>query len=169
MKSLITISLLSILFLLPTEAEARHRHYRNYNYQHYHYHQGGGLVRVPTLAGPITAASHLAHRFANMISDFVRFGYRPRSVHCHARGGHIPNSRHYHGAACDIDQRGWNATSRFMYGATANAIIRKHGFRNGCSFRDCGHIDDGVSTRRGGRSAYYSRQHRHYHYGNYWW
>jgi hypothetical protein len=87
-------------------------------------------------------ASHLAERFKAMIADFVAAGYKPRHVGCFAHGGHVPNSRHYAGAACDFDQRGWGQTVPFMY--RAHAIIKKHGFRDGCSFNDCGHVDDGL-------------------------
>jgi hypothetical protein len=103
-----------------------------------------------TAAGPITVASHLAERFKALIDDFVAAGYKPRHIGCFASGGHVPNSRHYAGAACDFDQTGWGQTTRFMY--HAQAIIKKHGFRDGCSFNDCGHVDDGKTT-------HYARRH----------
>ncbi len=105
-------------------------------------HHGGGMVTVQTAAGRITVASHLAERFKALIADFVAAGYKPRSIGCLAHSGHVENSRHYAGAACDFDQRGWGQTVKFMYHATA--IIKKHGFRDGCSFNDCGHVDDGL-------------------------
>jgi hypothetical protein len=111
--------------------------------------RSGGLVTVATAAGPITVASHLASRFQALIADFVAAGYKPRHVGCFARGGHVENSRHYSGAACDFDQRGWGLTTSFMY--RARAIIAKHGFRDGCSFNDCGHVDDGKSVRHARR------------------
>jgi hypothetical protein len=103
-------------------------------------------VTVRTAAGAITVASHLAGRFQALIADFVAHGYKPRHVGCLAHGGHVPNSRHYHGAACDFDQTGWGRTTNFMY--HAHALIKKHGFRDGCSFNDCGHVDDGLPTGR---------------------
>ena len=108
------------------------------------------MVRVNTAAGPITVAAHLADRFQALIADFVAAGYKPRHIGCLAHGGHVPNSRHYSGAACDFDQTGWGETTRFMY--HAREIIKKHGFRDGCSFNDCGHVDDGLPlhyARRG--------------------
>ena len=102
---------------------------------------GGGLVTVSTAAGPITVASYLAGRFQALIADFVAHGYKPRHVGCFAATGHVPHSRHHVGAACDFDQRGWGKTVPFMY--RAHAIIARHGFRDGCSFADCGHVDDG--------------------------
>jgi hypothetical protein len=184
MRLLITAA---CLLVCAIPAQAAHRHHRHhhyshqyqYSYQHYDYYQkhrhrrghraqpsrerargyrGGGIITVQTLAGPITVATHLAERFRAMIADFVAAGYKPRRVGCHAHGGHVPNSRHYHGAACDFDQTGWGRTTNFMY--HARAIIKKHGFRDGCSFNDCGHVDDGLPTR----------SHRHYarHPSDYW-
>jgi hypothetical protein len=118
----------------PARAAARH---------------GGGIVTVSTAAGPITVASHLAERFQALIADFVAHGYKPRHIGCLAHGGHVPHSRHYAGAACDFDQRGWGLTVPFMY--HARAIIARHGFRDGCSFNDCGHVDDGLSVRHAQR------------------
>jgi hypothetical protein len=113
-------------------------------------HGGGGIVTIATAAGPITVAAHLANRFQALIADFVAAGYKPRAIGCYAHGGHVPNSRHYSGAACDFDQRGWGLTTSFMY--RARAIIAKHGFRDGCSFNDCGHVDDGQPLRNARRS-----------------
>jgi hypothetical protein len=112
---------------------------------------GGGMVTVPSAAGPITVASHLASRFQALIADFAAAGYKPRRIGCLAHGGHVPNSRHYAGAACDFDQRGWGLTASFMY--RARAIIAKHGFRDGCSFSDCGHVDDGLPVRHARRRS----------------
>ncbi len=167
MRLLITAAILS---LCAFQAQAAHRHHRqDYSHRSYaHVHHrgaahaaqaswsggGGGLVTVSTAAGPITVASHLAGRFQALISDFVAAGYKPRSIGCAAHGGHVPNSRHYQGAACDFDQRGWGKTTGFMY--QAHAIIAKHGFRDGCSFGDCGHVDDGQSGHSG-HSRHYAR------------
>jgi len=117
----------------------------------------GGLVTVHTAAGiSITVAANLAARFQALIADFVAHGYRPRSIGCFAQSGHVPNSRHYAGAACDFDQRGWGMTAPFMY--RARSIIASHGFRDGCSFSrpDCGHVDDGVGVGR--RSRRYAQR-----------
>ena len=155
MRLLITAALLS---LCASQAQASHHHHQHQGYSHRHSSQvhhrggsyaalpsgGGGVVTVSTAAGPITVASHLADRFKALIADFVASGYRPRAIGCAAHGGHVGNSRHYHGAACDFDQRGWGKTASFMY--HAHEIIARHGFRDGCSFNDCGHVDDGQST-----------------------
>jgi hypothetical protein len=127
---------------------ARPARTRSVRHGHRHGHRGG-VVTVPTAAGPITVAGHLASRFQALIADFVAHGYKPRHIGCLAHGGHVPNSRHYAGAACDFDQRGWGLTHPFMY--HARAIIARHGFRDGCSFNDCGHVDDGLALRHAQR------------------
>lgn len=107
------------------------------------------LVTVQTSARKqITVARHLAVRFQKLIADLVAAGYHPETISCYASGGHVPHSRHYAGAACDFD--GSLSRSPFMRTATANRIIVKNRFRNGCTFtapfyrvRDCGHVDDG--------------------------
>lgn len=180
MRLLITAAIF-LAASIPAQAAHRHHrhHYRHYTH---HYHpayrahrqaampqrrveargsqrqrnhgamsHGGGMVTVSTAAGPITVASHLASRFQALIADFVAAGYKPKNIGCLAHGGHVPNSRHYAGAACDFDQRGWGLTNSFMY-HKAHAIIVKHGFRDGCSFNDCGHVDDGLPLRHARRS-----------------
>ena len=121
------------------------------------------IVTIQASGYRITVASHLADRWKGLIADFVAAGYKPRSIGCFARGGHVPNSRHYAGAACDFDQRGWGLTVPFMY--RAGEIIRKHGFRDGCAFNDCGHVDDGLPGRghraaTSHRTGHHARMHR---------
>ena len=113
-----------------------------------------GIVTVQTAAGiPITVASNLAQKFEGLISDMVAEGYRPRSIGCFARGGHVSNSNHYHGGACDFDQRARNRAPSFMYHIAS--LAAKWGLRDGCTFHDCGHIDDGLNV--GWRRRYASR------------
>ena len=112
------------------------------------------LTTFVTVSGhKLTVATHLVSRWDALVADFVAAGYRPRHISCFAKGGHIPNSRHYYGAACDFDQYGRGLTVPFMY--HAHSIIVKHGFRDGCDFNDCGHVDDGLSS-------YHRRQYRQY-------
>lgn len=114
------------------------------------------MVTVQTAAGiPITIASHLSGKFQGFISDLVSSGYKPKNIHCHARGGHVRHSRHYAGAACDIDQRGWGKTASTMY--HVSHLTRKHGLRDGKSFGDAGHIDDGAVSSQ---SRVSHRRHR---------
>lgn len=115
-----------------------------------------GIVAVPTAAGiVIHVAVGLADKFQGFVADLVANGYKPAQIHCYAGGGHVPNSRHYAGAACDIDQRGWGKTAAPMYHVAA--LAAKHGLRDGCSFRhaDCGHVDDGRNVKYAGHRRRY--------------
>jgi hypothetical protein len=99
-----------------------------------------GLVTVATAAGiPITIAGSMAARFQGFIADLVARGYRPRQIHCHANSGHVSRSNHYWGGACDFDQHGWGRTASAMYHVAD--LAGRWGLRDGCAFRDCGHID----------------------------
>lgn len=105
-----------------------------------------GLVTVPTAAHiSITVARHLAPQFQGFVDDLVKIGYTPKHIGCWASGGHVANSNHYHGGACDFDQTGWNRTSHAMY--HIGDLATKWGLRDGCSFHrpDCGHVDDGTN------------------------
>jgi hypothetical protein len=176
MRLLITAAILCV-FAMPAQASHRnHRHrsahnrhsaHRSHNrvatrqmrQRHHEQFAGrasGGMVTVSTAAGRITVARSLAGRFQALIADFVANGYRPKHIGCLAHGGHVPNSRHYAGAACDFDQRGWGKTVGFMY--HAHAIIARHGLHDGCSFGDCGHVDDGAHM-------HYARRWRGGNYG----
>lgn len=183
MRLLLIMAAIILPSLITVQAEAKsfhshhsnhrthHRHHKGHHHRHHKYHFGikapfhnfvarnvehGKLVTVQTAVGSITVANHLSTRFKALISDFIAHGYRPRHVGCFASGGHVPNSRHYAGAACDFDQTGWGKTASFMYGSDAHALIVKHGFRDGCSFSDCGHVDDGLPLHSH-RARYASR------------
>jgi hypothetical protein len=160
-------------------AQASTHHYRHHVRHHIHharYHGGhshgiyqcAGCVVRDTLAGVVSVSARNAERFVGVINDLVNAGFRG-SVHCAAAGGHVRHSRHYSGNACDFNGgvRSHNrmGTASMMYGKEAAVIIAKHGFTNGCSFRDCGHVSDG----EGGGRRYASRRvhhahHRHTHY-----
>jgi hypothetical protein len=100
----------------------------------------GGVVTVNTAAGiPITVASSAASKFEGFISDLVASGYKPRQIHCLAHGGHVRDSNHYWGGACDIDQSARGRTAGRMYHVVE--LANKWGLRDGCSFGDCGHVD----------------------------
>jgi hypothetical protein len=116
----------------------------------------GGLVTVQTAAGiAITVASSVASQFQGFISDLVAGGYRPRQIHCNARGGHVAHSNHYWGGACDIDQTARGRTASRMYHVAD--IAAKWGLRDGCTFRDCGHVD----AARSGNVQISARSRRH--------
>jgi hypothetical protein len=139
MKAAVVIAL--ALVVMSGAAFARHRH------QVQDANGNPGMVTVQTAAGiPITVSSSFAPKVTAFIADLVASGYTPKSIRCYARGGHVHGSRHYSGNACDIDQHRRNGTARAMYHATAMATA--HGLRDGCSFRDCGHVDDGQPLMR---------------------
>lgn len=120
---------------------ANHGHYRHYATRGSH-QSAAGMVTVPTAAGiSITVNPSFAPNITAFIADIVAQGYKPRHIGCFATGGHVANSRHYAGAACDLDQTGWGRTAAFMH--HVSALAARHGLRDGCSFGDCGHIDDG--------------------------
>lgn len=107
---------------------------------------GVGLVTIQTAAGiPIRVASDFAPKIEGFIRDIVAMGYRPGKIHCYARGGHVSHSLHYSGHACDFDQHGWGKTASTMYRVAA--LASRWGLRDGCTFRDCGHIDAGFAPR----------------------
>lgn len=130
------------------------------------------IVTVQSAVGPITVAAALAQNFVGFFAELVSVvGYRPRRVSCYASGGHVRHSRHYSGAACDVDQTGWDRTAAPMRSAAVTALARAHGLQSGCEFRgrrDCGH----VQATSGGRVVAGARRHarvvrahyRHRHY-----
>jgi hypothetical protein len=116
----------------------------------------GGLVTVATAAGiDITVSGKMAPKMQAFIADLMEIGYKPVQIHCFARRGHVHGSRHYSGNACDFDQRGWGKTAKMMY--HVGVLAKLHGLRDGGSFRDWGHIDDGLPLSR----PRYARHNRH--------
>jgi len=118
----------------------------------------GGLITVQSAAGSITIAASFRDKIVPFIADVVARGFRG-SVHCFARGGHVRGSLHYSGNACDFAQTGWGKTRAPMY--HVSDLTSKYGLRDGCSFRDCGHIDSGGHL---GGQYYAARSHRHHHH-----
>ncbi|HEV8467349.1 MAG TPA: hypothetical protein VGQ63_20360 [Pseudolabrys sp.] len=108
---------------------------------------GHGLVTVATAAGiDITLSEKMAPKMQAFIADLMEIGYKPKQIHCFARRGHVRGSRHYTGNACDFDQRGWGKTANMMY--HVSVLAKVHDLRDGGSFRDWGHIDDGLPLSR---------------------
>lgn len=109
------------------------------------------LVTRTTLAGPITVDVDIADRMVGFTNDAYARGFRG-PVHCwsakydrRGRRTHVEHSRHYTGDACDFAQhrvkgRRHIATHAVMYRVAD--LAKKWGFRDGCTFRDCGHIDE---------------------------
>ena len=100
------------------------------------------MVTVQTAYGfNITVHPAYASKFQKFFALLKERGYKvPANItKCWApRGTHVPGSNHYIGAACDI-QTGWNRGPEFVY--HMNDIVIKAGLFNGCSFRDCGHVE----------------------------
>ena len=118
-----------------------------------------GLITVSTAAGiDITVAPSFAPRIQGFIGDLVARGYRPSRIGCYSTArSHVRNSNHFWGGACDFNQRGWGKTDRPMYRVAD--IARKWGLRDGCTFRDCGHIDMPRNYARVKRPHYASALH----------
>ena len=107
-----------------------------------------GLITVPTAAGiDITVNPEFAPKIQGFIKDMVDAGYHPQRIHCYSLSrSHVAGSLHFSGRACDFNQHGWGKTDRPMYHVAA--LAQKWGVRDGCTFRDCGHIDAGTPLGR---------------------
>lgn len=127
------------------------------------------LVTIQTAAGPITVNRGIADRMAGFINDAVARGFKG-PVACYSPIGHMYNSTHHSGGGCDFAQSRKNATHRVMYRVAD--LAKKWQLVDGCSFRDCGHIDGGRSYNappaysRGARpTRQAARRHRHRYAG----
>lgn len=121
----------------------------------------GGLVRVATAAGPIEVNSGIADRMVGFIAEVWARGFRG-AVHCYAPVGHVYMSTHHSGGGCDFAQRARGRTHSVMYRVAD--VAARWGLRDGCSFRDCGHVDGGSAYNAppvGGGSRY-ARRRTHY-------
>lgn len=139
------------------EVSARRRHRAHHRARHAPAHRD--LVTISTAGGPVTVAPSAAEKFRGFIGDVVARGFRGR-INCFARGGHVRGSLHYSGQACDFAQHGWGKTVHPMYRVAD--LAAKWGLRDGCTFRDCGHIDTGralTAAHHHGRR--YARRHQH--------
>ena len=100
------------------------------------------MVTVQTAYGfNITVHPAYASKFQKFFALLKEHGYKvPANItKCWApHGTHVAGSNHYIGAACDI-QTGWNRGPEFVY--HMNDIVKQAGLYNGCTFRDCGHVE----------------------------
>jgi hypothetical protein len=100
------------------------------------------MVTVQTAYGfNITVHPAYASKFQKFFALLKEHGYKvPASItKCWSpHGTHVAGSNHYIGAACDI-QTGWNRGPAFVY--RMSDIIKQAGLYDGCSFRDCGHVE----------------------------
>jgi len=135
MKRTILIAIMIIL-ATPLIANARARHHRPAPSTPT---ICAGCEIVPIANGQkIVCDSRFCSKFQALIADLCSRHHCPRDVKCFARG-HRYGSNHDGGGACDIDQRARNRTAGFMYHSTS--LIVSHGLHDGCSFRDCGHVE----------------------------
>ena len=100
------------------------------------------MVKVQTAYGfNIMVHPAYASKFQKFFALLKEHGYKvPANItKCWApHGTHVAGSNHYIGAACDI-QTGWNRGPEFVY--HMNDIVIQAGLYNGCTFRDCGHVE----------------------------
>lgn len=117
---------------------------------------------VQTNAGPICINAEVARAMAGFVDDVVARGFKGR-VHCYSLShSHVRHSLHFTARACDFAQRGWGKTVAPMYHVAD--LAARHGLRDGCTFGDCGHIDNGPAVSAGRRHN--RHHHRPRHRGN---
>jgi hypothetical protein len=121
------------------------------------------LITVPTAAGiDIKVAASFAPKIVPFIAALVARGYHPTKIHCYSgAASHVANSLHHTGQACDFNQRGWGKTDAPMYHVAD--LARQFGLRDGCAFRDCGHIDSGRREAHGPDHNLYAAVARFHH------
>jgi hypothetical protein len=124
--------------------------------QHSSVKRAGGLINIETAAGTITVAASIADRMKGFIADVVERGFKGR-VHCYSWAkSHVRHSLHHTGEACDFAQH-WTVGGHIRtHGAMRHVadLAAKWGLRDGCSFRDCGHVDGGLKLK----TAFVARQ-----------
>lgn len=139
----IACAVVALATAAATPAQARHRHHRLHRPSPVV--QSFDLTKINTKAGAVTVARDAAAKFEGFIRDVVARGFQG-PVHCYSATGHVRHSLHHSGRACDFAQRGWGKTVRPMYHVAD--LAAKWGLRDGCGFRDCGHIDTGRPAHR---------------------
>jgi hypothetical protein len=126
----------------------------------------GGLVRVRLDSGQtIVVAARYADRFAGFLNALYHREGRLPEVSCYSPTGHMRNSLHHWGGACDVDQRARNVAWRPMYHVAA--LAAQYGLTDGCSWHnpDCGHVDvSGVGGGHYARRTRYASHHHHHRY-----
>lgn len=156
------------LTLTANQAQARghHRHHRHVRVYHRHYNDDvsqhyashGSLEHVKLDNGEIiVVASAVADRFKGFLNALFHQEGRLPEIGCFSATGHMRNSLHHWGGACDVGQSARNRAWRPMYHITA--LAHQFGLTDGCEWRhpDCGHID--VSGVGGSTIARRSRVH----------
>ena len=111
-----------------------------------------GVVTVPTAAGiNITVSQLFAPKIVSFIDANVAAGRHFKQIHClNFARTHVSNSLHFSGDACDFRP------------SPIGRLAGQYGLRDGCSFHDCMHIDNGPLL--GSSYSARSRRHHHRHY-----
>lgn len=150
-----------ILTCMLSEAQARHRHKHHYRHHHRDHHyiaSGSGTCSEKLNDGQvIRVACSVASKFVGFFNDLYAREGKLAPINCLA-SGHMANSLHHWGGACDVGQTARNVAWRAMY--HVGDLAAKYGLTDGCIWRnpDCGHVDvSGV-----GGTHYASRGRRHY-------
>lgn len=90
----------------------------------------------------ITVAAAFVDRFVGFFQELFAREHRLPEIGCYSPTGHMRNSLHHWGGACDVGQRARNVAWRPMYRVTA--LAHSYGLTDGCEWRgspDCGHIE----------------------------
>ena len=129
-------------------------------------HVGSSLTQVCAGGECGTVASSVASQFTGLFQDLKAMGYR-LAPGCYSPRGHMPNSLHHWGGACDLFGQYARDLMSLPHPAPSEqiALAAKHGLVSGCEWgnRDCGHFD--VSGYHGGghvRVAHRTPRHARY-------
>ncbi len=150
MKTIVCAATAAIIMLLSSTYQADAMTCRN------------GTVQRSTAFGiDVCVDPHFADKFVAFFSSLKASGCHVREIVCQAYG-HRPGSNHVGGGACDVDQRAKNRTSSCMY--HAGDMIKEAGLFDGCSFRDCGHVEAMRGLGHYGATRVYAARRSHHHY-----
>lgn len=99
------------------------------------------FAKVRTSSGQVAIVIASARdKFQGFIDAVEAAGYKIKDIGCKS-WGHMRNSKHHWGGACDFDQKRRSVTAKFMYHVTE--IAKRFGLTDGCTWHpaDCGHIE----------------------------
>lgn len=115
----------------------------------------GTVARQTAYGISICVDPKYADKFVAFTQELHDAGCKIKEIVCQAYD-HTPGSNHIGGGACDYDQSGKNKTSSCLY--HAGSMIRSAGLYDGCSFRDCGHVEAMRGLGNYGSRHYASRR-----------
>lgn len=166
---LLGATILSLMLSHPAKASTHHRQSHVHHYSHHygrylalrHYHHmhrhwarrlkhldrpktySASLTRAKLPDGQtITVASSFAERFVGFFQDLFFREHKLPEIGCYAPTGHMRNSLHHWGGACDVGQSRRNVAWRPMYAVTD--LAHKWGLTDGATWRgnpDAGHVE----------------------------